>query len=215
MSRQTPGRRAALALAAALASAMTMGLSSAPAGPAPPSAADDMVLGRAAAPVTVIEYASVGCPHCGVWAREVFPAFKAKYVDTGKVRFVFREMLYGDASVAAAGFLTARCAGRPRYFQVVDAFFAAQPQMARDGDIMPSLRKIAADAGLNSARFAACLGDHAALAALQARSHGYGARDKITGTPTFVVGARKLDGEQSLAELDAAIAAARHRPGRP
>src|SRR5665213_1004091 len=88
----------------------------------------DMALGSLRAPVTVIEYASVGCPHCAVWARTVFPAFKKKYINTGKVRFVFREMLTGDPALAAAGFLVARCAAPAKYFQVVDAIFADQDQ---------------------------------------------------------------------------------------
>lgn len=173
-----------------------------------PVTADDMVLGSPAAPVAVIEYASVGCPHCGVWSREVFPAFKRRYVDTGRVRFVLREMLTGDGALAAAGFLTARCAGPGKYYQVVEAIFAAQPEIAAAGDDLPVLLRIGKDAGVPEARVSACLGDQAALAALQARSDGYAERDHITGTPTFVIGARKLEGEQSLAELGAAIGAA-------
>ena len=173
--------------------------------------ADDMTLGSPRAPVTVIEYASVGCPHCGTWAREVFPAFKKTYIDTGKARFVFREMLYGDPSLAAAGFLTARCAGRARYFQVVDAIFAAQPKIAAGAAPAATLRAIAQDAGLSGAKFDACVADPAALSALQARTLRHETLDKITGTPTFVVGARTLEGEQSVAELGAAIAAARRR----
>ena len=173
--------------------------------------ADDMALGSPRAPVTVIEYASVGCPHCGTWAREVFPAFKKAYIDTGKVRFVFREMLYGDPSLAAAGFLTARCAGRAKYFQVVDAIFAAQPKIAAGAAPAATLRAIAQDAGLSGPKFDACVADPAALSALQARTLRHETLDKITGTPTFVVGARTLEGEQSLAQLGAAIAAARRR----
>ena len=63
---------------------------------------DDMTLGSPKAPVTIIEYASVGCPHCARWSNEVFAAFKAKYVDSGRARFVVREMLNGDPDLAAA-----------------------------------------------------------------------------------------------------------------
>ena len=88
---------------------------------------DDMDLGSKDAKITVVEYASVGCPICAKWQKEVYPAFKAKYVDTGKVRYVFREMLVGgneEVTVASAGFLVARCAGRDKYFAVNDAIFA-------------------------------------------------------------------------------------------
>jgi len=192
---------------AALAGALILSLMPGP-GRSAPGAQDDMVLGNPAAPVTVIEYASVGCPHCGDWARVVFPVFKTKYVDTGMVRFVFREVLFGDAAVAAAGFLTARCAGRAHYFQVVEGIFEAQPEMEREGSDLPQLTRIAREAGLTQAQFAACLADHAALAALEARSDGYTERDRITGTPTFVIGSQRLVGFQELPRLEAAIASA-------
>jgi len=178
---------------------------------AAPAQADDMALGNPRAAVTVIEYASVGCPHCATWAREVFPAFKKTYIDTGKVRFVFREMLYGDPALAAAGFLTARCAGPGKYFQVVDAVFAGQDQIAKEGGATGTLAKIARDAGLSEPRFTACLSDKAGLAALQARVDRHETQDKISGTPTFVIAGRKLEGEQGVAELGAAVAAASHR----
>ncbi len=193
---------AAITLAAAQAAAV-----------AAPAMPDEMALGSPKAPVTVIEYASVGCPHCAAWARDVFPAFKAKYVDTGKARYVLREMLFGDGPLAMMGFLTARCAGPAKYFQVVDGIFAAMPEMERTNDAMAPLIRIAGQAGLTQAQFAACIGDPAAQQALQARADGYYTRDHISGTPTFVIGDQKLDGDQSLAQLDAAIAKAeRARP---
>ena len=188
-----------------------LGFLAAAAGAAPADRLDDMAMGAAKAPVTVIEYASAGCPHCATWEQEVFPAFKKRYIDTGQARFVFREMLYGDPAVAAAGFLTARCAGRDKYFQVVDAVFAAQPRIAVEGGPTGTLARIARDAGLSGARFAACLQDKAAIAALQARVDRHEKQDGITGTPTFVIAGRKLEGEQSVAELGAAIAAAPRR----
>jgi protein-disulfide isomerase len=164
-----------------------------------------MALGSPKAPVTVIEYASVGCPHCGVWAREVFPVFKAKYVDTGRVRFVFHELLTGDPALAAAGFLLARCVAPTKYFQVVDAIFADQDRIAAEGPA-GQLLQIAKTAGLSEAQYSACLADEAALDALNARTEKDARDHGVTGTPTFFVGGEKLTGEQSLAALDAAIA---------
>jgi len=166
-----------------------------------------MSLGNPGAPVTVIEYASVGCPHCAVWANEVFPEFRAKYVDTGKVRFVFREMLTGNGTLAAAGVMIARCAAPDKYFQVVDDVFASQAELARDG--IEALARIAARAGVTRERFDACLQDRAALAALETRTDTDAAAHGVTGTPTFFVGGQKLDGEQSLEALGAAIARAK------
>jgi protein-disulfide isomerase len=167
-----------------------------------------MSLGSANAPVTVIEYASLGCAHCGVWARDVFPEFKKRFIDTGRVRFVLREMLNGDPAVAAAGFLTARCAPRDKYFQVVDDLFAAQPRVEREGDDMPALLDAAARAGLTRAQVAACLGDHAALAALQARVEANASDNHVDGTPEFDVAGRRFSGETSLTGLASAIDAA-------
>ena len=167
-----------------------------------------MALGNPRAKVTVIEYASVGCSHCAVWAREVYPAFKAKYLATGQVRFVFHEMLTGEPTLAAAGFLTARCAGPKKYFQVIDAVFAKQDAIVKDTGA-GILKEIAKTAGLSEARFDACLKDEAALQALDDRTQNDAHEHGVTGTPTFFVNGRKLEGEQSLADLDAAIAGAR------
>jgi protein-disulfide isomerase len=167
----------------------------------------EMSLGSPHAPVTVVEYASVGCPHCAVWANDVFPEFRRKYIDTGKVRFVFREMLTGNPTLAAAGFLIARCATPDHYFQVVDDVFAGQADLARDG--VEALARIGARAGLSRERFDACLEDHAALQALEQRTEADAAAHGVTGTPAFFVGDEKLEGEQSLEALDAAIARAK------
>ena len=197
--RHAPRFLTALAFAGSLAFA---------AGAAPAGSANDMSLGNPKAPVTVIEYASLGCPHCGVWARDVFPEFKKRFIDTGRVRFVLREMLNGDSAVAAAGFLTARCAPADKYFQVVDDLFAAQPRAEREGDDMPALLDAAARAGLTKAQVSACLSDHAALAALEARADANTNDNHVEGTPEFDVAGKRFKGETSLAVLTSAIDAA-------
>ena len=199
-------RRAGLcALAAAL---IAVGLPAASStAPAPPPAVEVMSLGNPRAPVTVVEYASVGCPHCATWANEVFPAFRTKYIDTGQVRFEFHEMLTGNPALAAAGFLTARCASPAKYFQVVDDVFAGQAEIGRTG--IDALEKIGEHAGLTRDQFTACLQDRVALAALSERTFNDAKAHGVTGTPTFFVGGQKLDGEQTLEALDAAIAHAR------
>lgn len=176
---------------------------------------DDMTMGNPKAPVTVIEYASVSCPHCAAFNNNVFPAFKAKYVDTGKVFYVAREALTADPAIAAAGFLTARCAGRDKYFQVVDAIYHAQVQMETGGDPHAVLLQIARSAGLTDAKFEACIRDQAAIAALNARWRRYIDEDKINATPTFVINGKAFDqGEASLPALDKAIAEAQSGQGK-
>jgi protein-disulfide isomerase len=193
---------------AAMAIGLPAGAATAPtASPAPAPAAVAMSLGNPKAPVTVVEYASVGCPHCAVWANSVFPEFRAKYIDTGYVRFEFHEMLTGNPALAAAGFLTARCAAPGKYFQVVDDVFARQNEIGDKG--IEILEQIGEHAGLTREQFGACLQDRAALDALQKRTVDDAAAHGVTGTPTFIVGGEKLDGEQTLDTLAAAIVRAR------
>lgn len=203
-------RRFALAatVSAALAVAAGPALAAAPAkAPAKlPVQAGDMTLGSPKAKVQVVEYASLSCPHCARFHADVFPAFKAKYVDTGKVRFTFREMLTPPAEVAAAGFMLARCAGPSKYFKVVGEVFASQSRW-NDGDLKPIFVEIAKANGLTEAQFDACLTDQAGLQALNGRVKA--AIDAgVNSTPTFFVNGKKLEGEMSLQQLDAAIAAA-------
>lgn len=171
---------------------------------------EDMSLGNPNAKVTVIEYASLGCPHCARWNNEVFPLFKAKYVDTGKARYVLREFLTGDPSVAAAGFLLARCAGKDKYFQVVDDVYHHLMDMeqpgARPRDV---LQKIAESAGLTDQQFNACIDNDAALLALNTRVDAYARDQHIQATPTFVINGKTYDsGEMPMDQMDKAIALA-------
>jgi protein-disulfide isomerase len=170
------------------------------------STAGDMSLGNANAKVTVIEYASVTCVHCAAWNEEVFPEFRKKYIDTGKVRYVFREMLTPPADVAAAGFLVARCAGDDKYFQVVDAVMRGQQEMFGSGDPAAPrnvLLRIAQSAGMTEAQFTECVSDEKALTALNERVEKQAAEFEVQSTPTFVVNGEKMkEGAATLAELD-------------
>jgi protein-disulfide isomerase len=173
--------------------------------------ADDMSLGNPNAKVTVIEYASVACPHCAKFNNEVFPAFKAQFIDSGKIHYVFREMLVGgdsEMSMAAAGFLMARCAGKDKYFSVVDAIFHGQDAMVQSGAVRDGLLKIAESAGMTDQQFTACIADDKSIHALNDRVETYSKRDHIEGTPTFIINGKAMEGEQTLATLTTAINAA-------
>ena len=171
---------------------------------------DDMSLDNPKAKVTVIEYASVGCPVCDKWQLEVWPAFRAKYVDTGRVHYVFREMLVGggpEVTVAASGFLLARCAGPDKYFPVVDAIFKNQQQAFADP--RGTLETIAKSMGMTEDQFNRCVSDDKAIQALNDRTERNAKDNHVDSTPTFVVNGKMLTpGYHSLPELDAAIAAA-------
>ena len=171
---------------------------------------DDMTLGDPNAKVTVVEYASAGCPVCARWGTEVFPAFKAKYIDTGKVHFVYKEMLVGggvEVTVAASGFLLARCAGKDKYFPVVEAIYRNQEQAFQQP--RETLLDIARSVGMNDQQFNQCISDEKALKALNDRVETHARKDGVNSTPTFIINGKQLEpGYRSMEEIDAAIAAA-------
>ena len=167
---------------------------------------DDMTMGNPKAKVTVVEYASVACPHCARFNNDVFPSFKTKYIDTGLVHYVAREALTGEPTVAAAGFLLARCAGKDKYFAVTDAIYRAQDQIFQTGDVHGVLLHIAQSAGLSGEQMNNCITDENAIKALNDRVEKYSKLDGVDSTPTFIVNGKKMTpGEVSLAQLDAVI----------
>ena len=177
---------------------------------------DDMSLGNAKARIMVVEYASLSCPHCARFHNTVFPAFRKKYIDSGRVLFVYREFVTSPAEVAVPATMLARCAGKDKYFQVVDRVFATQDEMYKDGTVggvHRILKREAAALGLDEARYNACMGDEAAFEALKTRLDRAETEDKIEGTPTFEVNGKRIEPplgkEMDLATLDAAIAAAK------
>ena len=170
------------------------------------SAEGDIVLGNANAPVTVVEYASITCGHCAAWNQQVWPEFKAKYVDTGKVKFVFREFLTPPVEVAAAGFLVARCAGDDKYHEVVEAMFRGQQEMFESGDPRGVLLRVAQSAGMSEEQFNTCVTDEEGLKALQARVETATKDMNVQGTPTFFVNDKMVaSGAVSLEALSAEI----------
>jgi protein-disulfide isomerase len=190
---------AALSFAASCASADVMA-------PEP----GDMALGSATARVTVIEYASVGCPHCAEWSKTVFPAVKAKYIDAGRVRFVVREMITGDATIATAGFMLARCAGPSKYFDVVDQVYRRQPEMwGKASSAGAVLGEVAKSVGMTEAAYEACIDDQKGLDALNARVAQHN-KDGVDSTPTFFVNGKRHEEPVTLADIAAAV----HSPGK-
>jgi len=173
------------------------------------AATGDMTLGDPNAKVKVVEYASASCSHCARFNNDVFPEFKKKYIDTGKVHYTLKEFLTPPNQVAAAGFLMARCVGKDKYFTALDAVYHQQEEMFRTGDFRGVLLRIAQSMGVTEKQFDACITDEAAIKALNDRVEKVARDAKITATPTFDVnGKRVKEGEVTMTELDAAIAAA-------
>jgi len=170
---------------------------------------DDMSLGSPTAKVTVLEFASLGCPICAKWNNDMFPAFKAKYIDTGKVHYVLKEFSTGDAPVAAAGFLLARCAGKDKYFQIVDAVFRQEAELLesdRNAEKRDRLVKVAQSAGIPETQFDACTSNDDALKAFNDRVEASAKKYNIDSTPTFIINGKSSTGYQDMAALDKAIA---------
>jgi protein-disulfide isomerase len=174
---------------------------------APTALPDDMTMGNPKAKIEVVEYASLSCPHCAHFNETIFPTLKSKYIDTGKVRYTLKEMLTEPMNVAAAGFLTARCAGPSKYFTVVDQVFRSQPRWT-SGNIKPIFQEIAAANGVDEAKFNACILDQAGFQAINARAERAAEQDGVNATPTLFINGKRIETPQSPAELDAAIAAA-------
>jgi protein-disulfide isomerase len=198
-------RPISLTLLAGLAAITLAGCSGGKVSPADPA---DMSLGNPNAPIKLIEYGSVACPHCMVFNNTVFPAFKAKYVDTGQVYYTLREALTGEPpELAVAGFLTARCAGKDKYFPLVDAIFRNQAAIQQDmrGGLLP----IAQSAGLTEDQFLKCISDEKARNDLQTRAARM-EKDGINGTPAFIMNGKTLSqSELTLEQLDKAVADAK------
>ena len=182
----------------------------APGLPAPFSAAS-YVMGSATAPVTVVEYLSAGCVHCAAFDAKEFPQIKARYIDTGRVRWEVRELLAGPVQLAAAGFVLARCTGRDRYWSTLEGVFRAQDAIFKTGDVRAGLLGVAHGAGLSDRQFDACMGDDAAFASMNTRSDE-SSKAGVRYTPTFLVNGRKYETDPlTPAEIEKALAAAGKR----
>ena len=185
MRAERPSRLAQMSRRAAITGAALAAMAlSACGGNKGGSAEGDMALGAAdGAKVTVVEYASVTCGHCALWQQNTWPAFKAKYVDTNKVRYVFRELPTPPVDVATAGFLVARCAGDAKYFQVVHQLLATQQEMVT-GSPRDWLLRTAQAAGLSEDQFNKCVTDKDAVAAMEKRVQ-FARSQGVTGTPAL------------------------------
>ena len=157
--------------------------------------AGDVVLGSDKAPVTVIEYASMTCPHCAHFSMTTFPELQKRYIDTGKVRFIFRE--FPLDALAAAGFMLARCAGKDKFIPVIEALFAKQPEWMVKEPIAP-LREIAKQFGFTEQSFDACLANQKVLDDIQEVRDRAATKLGVNSTPTFFINGKRFVGDQSI-----------------
>jgi protein-disulfide isomerase len=163
---------------------------------------DDIPLGSESAPVTIIEYASMTCPHCAAFEVETFPKVKEKYIDTGKVRYIMRE--YPLDGLAAAVFMLARCAGPDKYNALIETFFQQQRKWAVR-DPIPPLMSIAKQAGFTQESFEACINDKELLKKVQETRDIGTKKFKVDSTPTFFINGKRYAGAMSIEDLDKVI----------
>lgn len=199
---------------AAIAAGVYFGTRAPAPGPAPTAAASssapnkaalesvqpgDHVLGDANAPITVIEYASLTCSHCAHFHTQILPEIKKKWIDTGKVKLIYRDFPLDQIAAKAAQI--AECAGNDRYFGVVDLIFRSQPQWATASDPLADLAKPLRIAGLGENEIKACLANEAMSNAVIKDYQG-GEAMGVNSTPTLFINGQLYRGSRTVEELD-------------
>ncbi len=165
-----------------------------------PPAMGEMSMGKDDAKVVVIEYASASCPHCAAFNNEEFPKFKTDFIDSGKVKYVFREFPHNDAAMGA--FMIARCAPKEKYFPLVDVMFKTQKDWVPNP--LEGLKKIALQSGFTEETFMACLNNKdVAKSIFEVRQKGdtFG----VEGIPTFFINGEHFKGDYTVQGLKAVI----------
>ena len=162
-----------------------------------PPAEGEMAMGPETAKVTVVEYASASCPHCANFYKETFPVLKKDYIDTGKIRFIFREFPHNQPALAA--FMVARCAPKEKYFPLIDMFFTEQDTWLQAP--LEGLQKIAQLAGFTKESFDACLKNEAVAKGILAVRDKADKEFGVDSIPTFFVNGELIKGEITIDEF--------------
>jgi protein-disulfide isomerase len=164
-----------------------------------PGPLGEITLGDPKAPNTIIEYASLTCPHCKAWSAEVYPALKAKYIDTGKVYFILREFPRDPVDVMA--FTIARCVPG-RTMPLIELMFAEQANWAYVSDPKSALQNLVKQAGISQDQFSTCLTNQSLLDGVQASLARATKTFNVGATPTFFINGVKVEGEQPLVAVE-------------
>jgi protein-disulfide isomerase len=167
-----------------------------------PGALPDKALGNDDAPVTIVEYASMTCPHCAHFHATTLPELKTKYIDTGKARLIFREFPFDPR--AEAGFMLARCSN-DNYFPMIDVLFKQQQNWASVENAKDALLQISKLAGFSQESFEACLTDQKLLEDVRAVQKRGSDEFKVDSTPTFFINGNTYKGALTIAEMSAII----------
>ena len=168
-----------------------------------PGTLKDIVMGKAEAPVTIVEYASMTCPHCAHFATTTLPTIKEKYIDTGKAKLILREFPFDPR--AAAAFMLARCAPEERYYPLVEVLFKQQEQWAGAANAEEPLLQISKLAGFTQESFKACLTNQKLLDDVNAVRERGANEFGVNATPTFFINGARYSGALSVDEMSAII----------
>jgi protein-disulfide isomerase len=168
-----------------------------------PGPLGDQALGSANAPVVIVEYASMTCPHCASFHETIYPELKKKYIDTGKVRFIFREFPLDP--LAAAGSMLARCAGGDKFFPLIETLFAQQKEWVVQKPLQPMFA-IARQAGFTQQSFDQCLENQQILQGIEESRTRAASKFNVNSTPTFFVNGKIFRGGVTLDEIEKQIA---------
>jgi len=166
-----------------------------------PDALPDLAMGDPKAPVTMIEYASMTCPHCAHFQEVTFPEIKKRYIDTGKVRYILRDFPLDN--LAGAAFVLAHCAAKDdagKYYSMVETLFSQQRQWAVEKPV-PPLMAIAKQAGLSEQDFNACLTNQKAWDAMESVRQRAMKQFKVESTPTFFINGTQVNGAVSIEDF--------------
>jgi len=161
---------------------------------------EDRVLGEADAPITIIEYASLTCPHCAHFANEVLPKLKETWIDTGKAKLILRDFPLDGAALRAA--MVARCAPPDRFYPLVEMFFAGQEQWVLTRDPGAALEHLARLGGVSSKEFNSCINDKTLEDRVTQSRLTASQQLGVGSTPTFFVNGSKLEGAPTFETLD-------------
>ena len=192
------------ALAFPLSSAARAEEAQAPAAAAPAASTPlpDMAIGSESAPITIIEYSSLTCPHCAHFHQDPFPELKTKYIDTGKVRYIMREFPLNEPALAGA--VAARCLDASRYFAFTGLLFAKQADWAFKDDALTPLKALARQAGMSSEEFDKCI-DNQELQKKILVLRDEGQKKGVNATPSFFVNGTLLKGAPTMKALEEAM----------
>lgn len=190
-----------VSLAAALSTALMIATGAGAAPLSTEEALSERVMGNADAPITIIEYASLTCPHCASFHKEILPKLKSEWIDTGKAKLIYRDFPTSPVGPSLAASMIARCVAKDRYFTFLDAFYRAQKTWVNNPNPTAALGQMARLGGMSEADFDQCLKNEALLTGIRQRAQQGNTEFGVQSTPSLVINGRLYPGNRSYDDL--------------